>query len=457
MNTKKRTHILHRSPAALPAVRRLTTLGTAALLLLFTASCSLATLSPGNANGSINPQLSIMGLQGNVNEVNISITGQDYQRSVTVTPSSSNLEFFLPPGEDVKFEIEAENQDSATSHVYTWGMTRFADLVQGETTALDFVMAPKETKIFIPDYHSGYIVGAGTVVQLSTINAQEDISLLNTEEWLSVDTNGEYPFDVALDNQGRIWISYINNGDISTSYNLVMRENLSLPESHDTGVIGGALAFDYSNSYLYFFYYDTNLTQYQLARISVTRNTANIGAPEFFDVTVEPEISFFETFGLAVDNDGYVYFAGSDGGDFVSLYKYDPKRSSGNRVVAMVTSEKLGYSNLDLLVKNNHLYVTNPGGSSGDLILKFTKNLDFVDSFGTLSDGTLDEVGEFIQPTRFLTTTSDSIYVTDDDDSGIIGTNRIIKFNDTDGSGWDSYNPITSDNIDALDLFFIGT
>ena len=455
MNSKRRTHIFNQRPLALSSGRLLGALAAAALLALFTASCSLATVGPGD--GSINPKLSIMGLQGDVNEVNISITGQDYQRSVTVNPSSSNVEFFLPRGDDVKFEIEAENQDSATSHIYTWGMTRYADLVQGETSELDFVMAPKETKIFIPDYHSGYITGAGTVVQLSTINAQEDISLLNTEEWLSVDTNGEYPFDVALDNQGRIWISYINNGDITTSYSLVMRENLSLPESHDTGVIGGALAFDHSNSYLYFYHYDTNLIQYQLARISVTRNTATIDAPESFDVTVEPEISFFETFGLAVDNDGYVYFAGSDGGDFISLYKYDPNRSSGNRVIAKVTSEKLGYSNIDLLVKNNHLYVTNPAGSSGELILKFTKNLDFVDSFGTPSDGTLDEVGEFIQPTRFLTTTSDSIYVTDDDDSGIIGTNRIIKFNDTDGSGWYSYNPITSVNTDALDLFFIGT
>ena len=454
MNTKKRTHILHRSPAALPAVRRLTTLGTAALLLLFTASCSLATLSPGNANGSINPQLSIMGLQGNVNEVNISITGQDYQRSVTVTPSSSNLEFFLPPGEDVKFEIEAENQDSATSHIYTWGMTRFADLVQGQTTALDFVMAPKETKIFIPDYFSFN----GTVVEISSLNISEDITFLDSAQWLATTTSGVHPYDIALDNQGRIWISYIDYLDASTSYNLLMRENMSLAEpSYETGVIGGALAFDRLHSYLYFFHYDVNASQYQLARISVTRNTANIGAPEFFDVTLEPEISFFETFGLAVDDNGYIYFAGSDGGDFVTLYKYDPQRSAGNRVLAKVTSENLGYSNLDLLVKNNHLYVTNPGGSSGDLILKFTKNLDFVDSFGTLSEGTLDEVGEFIQPTRFLTTTSDSIFVTDDNDSGLLGTNRIIKFDDTDGSGWYSFNPVTSDNIDALDLFFAGT
>ena len=451
MNTKKRTYIVNRNPAALKAGRLLAMLGTATLLVLFTASCSLATLSPGE--GNINPQLSIMGLQSNVNEVTISITGQDYQRSVNVTPSSSNVEFFLPPGDDVKFEIEAENQDSATSHVYTWGMTRYADLVQGQTSELDFVMAPKETKIFIPDYYSF----DGTVVELNSLNNSEDISLLDTTEWLATTTSGAHPFDIAIDNQGRIWISHIDYFDASTSYSLIMRENMSLTESYNTGVIGGALAFDRLNSYLYFFHYDTNLSQYQLARLSVTQNTANIGAPESFDVTLEPEISFFDMFGLAVDDDGYIYFAGSDGGDFVSLYKFNPNQSSGNRVVAKVTNEKLGYSNIDLLVKNNHLYVTNPGGLDGELILKYTKGLDLVESFGTLSDGALDEVGEFIQPTRFLTTTSDSIYVTDDDDSGLTGTNRIIKFNDTDGSGWDSYNPITSLGDDALRLFYSGT
>ena len=128
----------------------------ALFVALFTASCSLATLDPDD--GSINPQLSIMGLQADVNEVQINITGQDYQRSVTVTPSSSNIEFFLPPGDDVKFSIEAANQDPATSHIYSWGMTRFADLVQGETAELDFVMGPKAAKIFIPDNGSGQLI-----------------------------------------------------------------------------------------------------------------------------------------------------------------------------------------------------------------------------------------------------------------------------------------------------------
>ncbi|MDZ7794746.1 MAG: hypothetical protein U5P10_13985 [Spirochaetia bacterium] len=51
----------------------------------------------------------------------------------------------------MKFEVEAANQDSATSHVYSWGMTRYADLVEGEETELDFTMGPKDTKIVVPD------------------------------------------------------------------------------------------------------------------------------------------------------------------------------------------------------------------------------------------------------------------------------------------------------------------
>ncbi|MFW6209232.1 MAG: hypothetical protein ACOC7X_11055 [Spirochaetota bacterium] len=434
MNSKRQTNTLHRRPAALRAGRLLIALGTASLLLLFTASCSLATLGPDNHSGSINPQLSIMGLQADVNEVNINITGQDYQRSVTVTPSSSNLEFFLPPGDDVKFEIEAENQDSATSHVYTWGMTRFTDLVQGETAELDFVMAPKETKIFIPDYTGN------KVVQMSGMNLSQEIFGLSEADWLSNSTVGTDPFDIALDNQGRIWVSY--------SSGISMLNDLSVSEpSYSNGAVGSGIAFDHSNSILYF------ISDGQIGYFSVYRNTANIGDPQL--LPNEQEVAYLNTFGIAVDHAGHLYAIGADQQERTTIFKIDPSRVSGNRVVDSYTDHNLLQSAADLLIKNNHLYITNPGGSDGELILKFTKTLELVDSFGTSSDGSLDEVGKFIQPARFITTTSDSIFVTDDDDSGLLGTNRIIKFYDTDGSGWDSYNPV-SDSVDALGLFNIG-
>lgn len=423
MELKQRIHRFVRLPAVLL---------TSALIAALTASCSLSTANPGE--GSINPNLSIMGLQGDVNEVNIRITGQDYERSVTVTPSSSNIEFFLPPGDDVKFEIEAENQDSATSHVYTWGMTRFADLVQGETAEIDFIMSPKETKIIIPDYTGN------KVVQMSGMSLSQEIFGLSEEDWFSNSTAGTDPFDIALDNQGRIWVSY--------SSGIEMLNDISVAEpSFSNGASGSGLAFDHSNSILYF------ISDGQIGYFSVDRNTANIGNPQ--SLSNDQEIAYLNMFGLAVDATGYLYVIGDNQLEQASIFKIDPHRSAGNRVIESYTNQTLLETASDLLIKNNHLYITNPGGSDGELILKFDKNLALVDSFGTSTDGTLDEVGEFIQPARFITTTSDAIFVTDDDDSGELNTNRIVRFNDTDGSGWDSYNPV-SDGIDALDLFYIG-
>ncbi|MDZ7794747.1 MAG: hypothetical protein U5P10_13990 [Spirochaetia bacterium] len=51
--------------------------GTLGSLLLLAGACSFTT---DMTEGSVNPKLSVMGLQSDVTEVNIRVTGQDYQR-----------------------------------------------------------------------------------------------------------------------------------------------------------------------------------------------------------------------------------------------------------------------------------------------------------------------------------------------------------------------------------------
>ncbi|MDZ7794744.1 MAG: hypothetical protein U5P10_13975 [Spirochaetia bacterium] len=116
---------------------------------------------------------------------------------------------------------------------------------------------------------------------------------------------------------------------------------------------------------------------------------------------------------------------------------------------------------MDLLVKNNHLYLTNIGGSSGNVIIKLTKELQYVDSFGRVVDftsgETADQLGEFYGPTRFLATTAEHIYLTDDNAEYIDGfpvesPNRIIRFKDIEGSDWKAYRPVGSEG-DELGLY----
>ncbi|MFO7729569.1 MAG: hypothetical protein R6V86_02280 [Spirochaetia bacterium] len=422
-------------------ITRILLYGTVAITLLLTGACSFTTEM---ADGSINPKLSVMGLQSDVTEVNVRVTGQDYQRNVTVTPSDNRLEFFLPPGDDVKFEVEAANNNVGDSPVYSWGMTRYADLVEGKETELAFTMGPKDTKILVPDKINDRIV------QINSLDISEDVNSLGADQWQ--ETNAFYdPSDTALDNQGRIWVSY----NYIEATNIDMFENITVAEpSYTSGVIGTAIVFDRMNSYLYYISGSSTI-----GRFKVTSDISEIGTPETFDLGLESDVATISTFGIAVDSEGVLYFAGGNQLEQNTIFKYDPERNAGNRIVSMYTnSDILGYfAYMDLLVKNNHLYLTNPNGSSGNVIMKFTRDLQFVGSFGRvidLSSETADQPGEFYGPTRFLATTTNEIYVTDDADNfSFEHLNRIIRFKDINGTNWKAYHPVDV-NGDELGLYF---
>ncbi|MCF7947829.1 MAG: hypothetical protein K9M94_04475 [Spirochaetia bacterium] len=422
--------------------------GTIGSLLLLAGACSFTTEM---ADGSVNPKLSVMGLQSDVTEVSIRITGQDYQQSVTVTPSDSRVEFLLPPGEDVKFEMEATNQDSATSHVYSWGMTRYADLVEGKETELAFTMGPKDTKILVPDFQNSRLV------QIDDMGITETNPVSPSFKATS-DLGLATPYDIEIDNQGKIWIAQSSNSLVRIDFVGDWDNNLN--GSDITALNITALAFDHLNSDLY--YIIDNKT---IGLIHVMPEVADINIQQTFDLGLESKISVelgIAGFGLAVDKDGVLYLAGANQVGETTIFKYDPQRPTGERVIATYTSQSnlptiynLGY--MDLLVKNNHLYLTNPNGSSGNVIMKFTRDLQYVGSFGRvvdLSSETADQPGEFYGPTRFIATTADNIYLTDDADDNAYGSpNRIIRFKDINGANWQTYQPVDL-NGDLLELYF---
>jgi hypothetical protein len=330
--------------------------------------------------------------------------------------------------------------------VYSWGMARYADLVAGETTEIDFVMGPFDTKIIIPEQDQ---YGTPRIIQLDNIEIDENVGATPYEldTWNVLDNIAGVPYDTALDNQGRIWISK----DPSGTNEIVMFEDITQIEYLFStnnlvsgGVLGRALAFDRINSYLYY-----TISQTEIGRFPVTRNVNDIGPSQTLNLDVEPEISYISLFGIAVDHDGHVYFAGADQLERSAVFKLDPEKSPGNRIVAKQTIDGLIIpSNSDLLVKNNHVYLSIPGSFK---VVKLSKELQKVGSIGFATDGTADEVGEFVGPSRFVTTTSDDIYIMDES-SGTSGTNRIIRFKDISGKGWTAFNP-TNSGSDVLVLY----
>ena len=390
--------------------------GTIGSLLLLAGACSFTTEM---ADGSVNPKLSVMGLQSDVTEVNIRITGQDYQQSVTVTPSDSRVEFLLPPGEDVKFEVEAANNNVGSSPVYSWGMTRYADLVEGEDTELAFTMGPKDTKIVVPDFQ------AGRLVQIDDMGGAYQLS--------SAFIPG--PEDIAIDNQGRLWIA---NSDTADAMELLRIDTIFdnttdgwWGTSSQNGVV--SIAFDALNSYLYYVNSPNSL-----GRLNIGPTT--VGSPELFD-PVPAEGDGIVNSAIEVDHEGNVYYMVLSSPP--AIYKYN---TDNDTLIATYSDSDFGFGPFDILIKNNHVYVLSGNGADGKVVVKLTKELDFIDSFGRI--GVNNTPGVFVGPRRFLATTKKGFYVTDDTPT----INRIVKFDDVNSSGWETYEP-QSDSVDLLSLF----
>jgi hypothetical protein len=406
----------------------------AAALLLALGSCSLGV--SGSA-GNVSPELSLKGLSSEVSSLEVRVTGPGIDRSFSVTPSSSELRMELPPAEGVKFEVEGVNEDPGIGPVYSWGMTRYADLAAGETTELEFVMGPYDTKILVPDNFLGSVIQLASLDPTVENAGQSDPNILYGSDWVESDSDLPRPFeDVALDNQGRIWMSAGSDWDI------LMLEDFGTGASaffSETSGIG--LAFDKFTSRMYFLNTDGNL-----GRFEITPTMTAPVTPEFFNPAQEPEIYNVDQIGLAVDENGNVYFPGfTDSGENPAVFKYDPSRQEGSRVLAVYTGSELSFfPPKDIILKRKHIYLTNPGdGPEGSAIVKLTKELEFIDSFGTsyrFKSGTPSGAGDFFNPARFLAPNKEDFYIMDDG-NGTNGENRIIRFSDINGDGWTVFNP----------------
>ncbi|MDZ7794745.1 MAG: hypothetical protein U5P10_13980 [Spirochaetia bacterium] len=78
----------------------------------------------------------------------------------------------------------------------------------------------------------------------------EDVNSLTSDQWNTTELGLDYPYDTALDNQGRIWISYY--GPYSEYYPIIMINDItSSAPDYDPEVSGSAIAFDRTNNYLY--------------------------------------------------------------------------------------------------------------------------------------------------------------------------------------------------------------
>ena len=100
----------------------------------------------------------------------------------------------------------------------------------------------------------------------------------------------------------------------------------------------------------------------------------------------------------------------------------------------------------DVIVKVDSVYVTNPYGDDGEMILQLDEDLNLTTAFGSRA-ADQDNPGdkEFLGPFRFVAFINDGFTITDENTFTENYIDRLIHFDDNTGNGWTEYNNESSD------------
>jgi hypothetical protein len=391
-----------------------------------------------------NPRISLKGLSGDVDEIIVTAKGKGIDEKITLTPSTEQIVLQLPAADNVRFDVETPKKSVGDGPVYSYGGRKFVDLKIGKITDLEFNMVPFETKLLIPDY------GNSRLFQL------QDLSIPKIDagvpEFVSSGFLSGPPMDVEIDNQERIWLSLRNGTDPALSWITSINDDSLNPVGSYYHV--NSISFDRTNGYLYLIEDNDSIFVH---RIPV--DSSGVGSPSqlFSDASEEvPGLAQIYPFGLAIDDEGFLYLTGADSGGNSYLYKINPNtKTVVKKVDGYIPDSLTGsfYAYPDIVYKHGSIFVSNQQG--GKQILQFSTGLDYLGGFGERTS-TPSNPGEFFRPSRFVATTAKKIYIVDDStDSFGYEKNRIVSFTDIDGNGWETYNPLeeSSGLFDRFDFF----
>src|SRR6056297_218628 len=445
-----------RGAHARPAVLHLGAL-LGMFLLLSIASCNVEP----QAGATVTPHLSFTtvsrGFGDVLGSIKLDITGPGIDEQWSFSGEEDSIVLTLPEADNVRFEVEAQLDtlgDTYTGPVLSYGGVLYADLVAGKPTNLNFNMGPYETKILVPDS------SLSELIQLKNMSISENNPV--SPDWeefdLSVFEIGAL-WDVEIDNLGQIWIASDNS--LSAIYEVPVTTEV-LPTFSPEPI--QSLAFDRQNNYLYYIsYYEVPAINRIETVLDISDiDPQNLPTPDQIAIDIGSlGISQIHPFGLAVDDEGYIYFTGEVGFEVPQWYIYKIDPGSPGTVVASSTeiasiSNASPYDYPDLLYKEGHIYVTNRAGIDGKQILKLNKDLELVDSFGFAATETGTTVeGVFFGPSRFLASSNKKIYVIDEvpNPEAFLGANRIVSF-DTEFGEWDTYMPQGVDNVDIFNFYY---
>ncbi len=114
------------------------------------------------------------------------------------------------------------------------------------------------------------------------------------------------------------------------------------------------------------------------------------------------------------------------------LVKYDPfvgTYQESNGAFLLVTP-------WGILVKEPYLYVANPDGNDGFMIVQYDTNLQFVRGYGDPAATENTSRGMFYGPRNFVAILSNDITIVDENLGNL---DKLISMNDMNGSLWQTY------------------
>ncbi len=358
------------------------------------------------------------------------VTASDlYPITASYPGSTATVTVTVPAGSARQFNLLIN-----TASV-TFRGTQTVDLAPGEQKNLSLTMGLDTTQIIVPDTLNGRIV------QVSDMSGSGWTEITGASLLTILGISTFTPSDVDVDRWGRIYVgNYVTFSPDSGVFRF-NDINDAAPVRVATVSVGvGALAVDRAHDYLY---YTDDTTVFGVNLYRNKLSAGSVGAQESLDTAVEPQIGSSYFSGLAVDENGVLYLARhSQPASVAAVFKYDPARPAGSRVLAKYSTD-LGSplaSQLDVWYSRGYVYVLSATAPDGKKIQKLDPDLTFVKGYGRADDFVPPESpGDFYGPSRFLAIPGRKLYIVDDAATRVPST-RLVALDDTlTGGGWATY------------------
>jgi hypothetical protein len=296
-------------------------------------------------------------------------------------------------------------------------------------------LSPGETKDITLD---NFVAGGSQIIVPDEAGSQlAQFSDMTGTGWTTLGVTS--PWDVDFDDQGKMYVAGF--GGISQMDDISGAFSSSLPLSTTNTIY--SIAMDRTRGILYYVGQDASFS-IQLWSIQVT---PTVGTENLIDLSaIFP--SGFNSKGIAVDSDGFLYMATTS--PSAAVVKIDPKATAS----AVATYAGTLTTPWDVLVKGDYVYVSDQGNSFSTpnvpgRIIRMTKSLNFVDDFTGPAGPTPDQ---FYGPERFVAILNKPITVVDQNNTN----GSVVSFNDMTGAGWTRYGSVGSGGA-GLFFFFGGS